>query len=1052
MKTLLISELKSFSKNWRFLLLLLIIFLFGTFGGSNARFTISENLAYNSPYQIAFITAFLSLTSLFFATIFTAQLALKEIDYNFNLIYFSFPITPKQFIWSRFLFLFTLTLCSTFLLSIGFFVGREIKMNDNLSASFSVFNYLLPILFFTVINSFFVVAVTSTVAWFSKNKLYVYVSGLLLYVLYMVALLFSGSPFMANQLPQSKQAQWISALSDPFGISAFFYQTSNLSIVERNANLLELSETVLVNRIAIILLAVLLLFFVSKKFSISKKFKITKSNFLENKKSISIPFHFIDTLNDKKVKWQSFLSFTKINSLYVIKSIPFVLLTIGLLFAVGMEMYAEIEKGIRLPQKYATSGLMVSAIIQNFYVLGALIIAFYGTDLFWRSKSSNFHLIEESTSNYKLKFWSIGFVLIGTAFFFTSVLIIEGICFQVLYDYPTIELGVYAKSYLFTTLPLILVAGLTLFIQKIIRNKYLSLGISGVVVLLMTTSLGKAIIKYPLLKFLFSISFDYSDMNGFGVYEKAFTIRLFFGFIVISLLLFFIHQRKKSVRSGLFLITTLIVICLAIFVGNKVVSDYNPKSNEAVEIQFANYEKEFRKFQNLPQPTIIKVNSKVDLYPSESRYTINGSYVLENKTNESISEILFNFSDNFTISKAELHHKNQNISVSKQFQIIKLKEALSPNQKTTFNFEISYQWKPVNGHQSFNSIVENGSFMRISRYFPQIGYQTDYEIEDEKTRKNYGLGKVTVIKRFDAPKVPNNDFIDLDMTVSTEPNQIVIGVGELQKQFKENGRNVFQYRTEAIPFRFAISSAKYAIKKEVYKGKLFEVFYHPSHFENVKHLIKNAKITMDYCETNFGKYPFKTIRFAEISSFTQGFNATAYPATIYMTEQMSFHCDITADKQQDVINELAGHELAHLWWGNNQINPDEREGDVMLTETLAMYTELMLQKKIYGKQKAEESVKMHQEIYESEKGFSGDTPLIKVTGDLTHISYSKGAVVMYKLSELIGEEKVNLALRNFLTKHKYPASKPISTDFLEEVYKVSNVEDYIEIKTLFLNM
>ena len=174
---------------------------------------------------------------------------------------------------------------------------------------------------------------------------------------------------------------------------------------------------------------------------------------------------------------------------------------------------------------------------------------------------------------------------------------------------------------------------------------------------------------------------------------------------------------------------------------------------------------------------------------------------------------------------------------------------------------------------------------------------------------------------------------------------------------------------------------------------------------------------MDYCETNFGKYPFKTIRFAEISGFTKGFNATAYPTTIFMNENLAFHCNILADKKQDVINELAGHELAHLWWGNSQIDPDDREGKAMLTETLAMYTEIMLLKKMYGKQKVEESIAMHQDIFDSEKGFLGDVPLIKVTNELTHISYSKGAVEMYELSELIGEEKVNLALRNFLNKH-----------------------------------
>ena len=760
-------------------------------------------------------------------------------------------------------------------------------------------------------------------------------------------------------------------------------------------------------------------------------------------------FAFVPTEKSTKIKLQSLLSFMKMNWIYVVKSIPFVLIILSLLFVVGMEMYAEIEKGIRLPQKYASSGLMVSTIIQNFYVLGALVLVFYGNDLYWRSKKSNFHYIEESTTNHKLKFWSIWFTLIGLAVVFTIVLILEGIIFQLLYNYPIIEWNVYAKTFLFTTFPLILVSGFTLIIQKLIKNKYLSLAVSGLFILLMTTSLGKSIVKYPLLKFLYSINFDYSDMNGFGSYENAFIQRLFFGLLIVTFLFYVIHQNKNSIQKISFWFISICSIGLISFAGIQLISDYVPKIKNSIEIQQANYEKQFRVFQNKPQPTITDITTRVDLFPSKNAYSIKGNYALENKTTRPITEILFNFSDNFTIKKAVLHTENGEVLVTKQYQIIRLKKALLPNQKISFDFELFYSWKPVNSHQSFNAIVENGSFMRISRFYPQIGYDASNEIEDEAIRKQFQLGKRTPIKPLEAPKVVNNDFISLDMTVSTETNQTVIGVGELTKQWKEKNRTVFQFKTAAIPFRFAISSANYAIKKETYKGKSFEVYYHPTHAENVAHLIENAKVTMDYCETNFGKYPFKTIRFAEVSSFTQGFNATAYPTTIYMTENMAFHCNIKADKQQDVINELAGHELAHLWWGNSQIDPDEREGDVMLTETLAMYTELMLLKKMYGKKKAEESVKMHQDIFESEKGFSGDTPLLKVTGEKTHISYSKGAVAMYKLSELIGENQVNLALRNFLSQHKYPNPKPISTDFLNEIYKVANPEFHKKIKELF---
>ncbi|VXA92360.1 conserved membrane hypothetical protein [Flavobacterium sp. 9AF] len=1049
MNEMLKFDLKSYSKNWKFLLLIVSLIVMGIFVGGSARFTLRENLAYNSPYQIAFITAFFSLTSIFFGTIVTSQLALKETDSNFNLIYFSLPISKKQFLWSRFVSILTISFLFTFIFSVSFFIGREMVYDSSESAGFNLLFYLLPFLIFTIINTLLVVAITSAIAWFTKSKMFVYVGGLMLYVFYMVVLLFSGSPFMANQLPQSKRAQFLSAILDPFGISAFFYQTSHLSIEQRNTEVVDLNGILLGNRIAILLIAALLLYFSVQKFSSFKKVRNVKPVVSSSEVSTIIPFAFVSTKKDNEVKWQSLISFTKIHWIYIVKSIPFVLILLSLLFAVGMEMYAEIEKGIRLPQKYASSGLMVSTIIQNFYVLGALVMVFYSNDLYWRSKNSNFHLIEESTANNNLKFWSLWLTLIGLSITFTLILIAEGIAFQFLYNYPVIEWNIYAKVIWLVTFPLLIVSGLTLFIQKLFSHKYLGLAVAVVIVLILTSSIGKTLLKHPLLKFLQTISFDYSDMNAFGLYEYVTLNRFVFGLIIVLFLIYTIHQNRNSVKKISFWIISVFLLGIGIALANQITSGYKPKNNESVLIEMANYEKKFRVFQNKPQPTITKVVTTVDLFPTKSSYVIKGNYVLENKTQQPIDEIVFNFTDDFIIEKAVLQFNGKNIAIEKQNEVVKLKKPLLPGQEMLFDFELYYAWKPINGHQSFNAMVDNGSFMRISRYYPQIGYDSSNEIEDEKERNRFGLGKPTTIKKLESPKVSNNDFIDLDITVSTDANQTVIGVGELVNQWKANNRNIFHFKAIAIPFRFAISSANYKIKKEIYKGKSFEVYYHPLHYENVEHLIKNAKITMDYCENNFGKYPFQTIRFAEISGFTKGFNATAYPATIYMSENMAFHCNILADKRQDVINELAGHELAHLWWGNSQIDPDNREGDVMLTETLAMYTELMLLKKMYGKKKAEEAVAMHQDIYESEKGLSGDVALIKVTSQMTHVSYSKGAVAMYKLSELIGEDQLNLALRNFLNKYKYPNDKPISTDFLKEVYQVSDKMKYKRIKELF---
>jgi ABC-2 type transport system permease protein len=108
----------------------------------------------------------------------------------------------------------------------------------------------------------------------------------------------------------------------------------------------------------------------------------------------------------------------------------------------------------------------------------------------------------------------------------------------------------------------------------------------------------------------------------------------------------------------------------------------------------------------------------------------------------------------------------------------------------------------------------------------------------------------------------------------------------------------------------------------------------------------------------------------------------------------------------------------------------------MLTETLAMYTEMMLYKKMHGQEKMMERIKIHQQIYDNEKGLAENQPLYKVTGENIHISYSKGAVVMVKLSELLGEDQLNAALSKFLMHNRYP-KKPSSLDLLKELYRIN---------------
>jgi len=65
----------------------------------------------------------------------------------------------------------------------------------------------------------------------------------------------------------------------------------------------------------------------------------------------------------------------------------------------------------------------------------------------------------------------------------------------------------------------------------------------------------------------------------------------------------------------------------------------------------------------------------------------------------------------------------------------------------------------------------------------------------------------------------SSDFIAYEATVSTEPDQIAISPGYLQREWTENGRRYFHYKMDAPILNFyAFQSARYAVKKDSWAG------------------------------------------------------------------------------------------------------------------------------------------------------------------------------------------------------------------------------------------
>lgn len=1057
------------TRNVLFYATFLVLFLLG-FVATRGGFSFA-NTYHNSPYIIGYLTGMMSLVLIFSMTVMVAQTQLKDSESKLDAIIYATPVSKFNYLFSRFLSVFVISGLSYAMLMLGVMIGHLFPSETQQMGTFSVMDYVVPFLVFAIPNVFLIASLLMVLAWLTRSKLMIYVGGLFIYILYVMGSIFSNSPIFAGASPATPEAMSLMAKIDPFGLAAYFEQTRYWTVFQKNTQIVSMSGNVFFNRSLWMMISLVLLFVSFQLFSFrkikeksKKPSKITKNDFKIIKKQLFPVTEFQTIQHNLSV----IKSFVKIDLALIFRGIPFVLIVILLTGLLTIEISDEIDGGRRMAESITTTGLMMTTLMDRLPIILILILLFYSSELIWRSEATGISALEKASPHQSGMTFIAKLIALATIPFALITLSIGiGMVFQLVNNNAPIDFNLYISLFYFLGLPMLLVSILVLTIQSIIQNRYLGLVVASVAAIVLSTPIGQMIgVTYPLFRFADSLKVEYFDMNGFGQYTFSFLIKMLY-WIGLSLVLLFLGsilwKRNTSVintfrdkqlnvfQKVLLILGSLLVMGFGSYTFYEVnVKNEYLTANEQLNWQ-QEYEAKYRKYEDFVQPAITSVKTNVDLFPDENRYEVKGSYELINNSEKSIDSLLLYVSDHIKlqsviVSNAKLLSKDERFG---HFWY-KLNTKLSPGQSTKLSFSFISSWSPFTGHTPFNSIIDNGSFMRISNYYPRLGYQTDNEMTNSKERKKRNMPDETPIRKLEDKETQSYDFIDFDAVVSTSEEQTVVGVGDLMNQWKSEGRNYFHYKSSGkIPFRFAFSSAEYETKKELYKGVSIEIYYDKRHGRNITELISATKNTLDYCQKNFGPYPYKTIRYAEISAFAEGFAATAYPSTIYMKENFGFYSDITRGDKEDIINQLAGHELSHQWWGNCQFNPEEKEGGWILTETLAMYTEIMLYEKRHGWERALETLKIHQDLYLSSRSFATEMPLYKTHYDTPHLPYNKGTVVMHQLRMLIGEVNVNKALRNLMTHYAFPKKAADTRDFLKEIYQVAPKATHAKIDELF---
>ena len=372
------------------------------------------------------------------------------------------------------------------------------------------------------------------------------------------------------------------------------------------------------------------------------------------------------------------------------------------------------------------------------------------------------------------------------------------------------------------------------------------------------------------------------------------------------------------------------------------------------------------------------------------------------------------------------------VSVSSNglYTIYQFEKPVAPGETVDMTFHVGHQTRGFRDGHERPEFVYSGTFFDNS-YFPNIGYDFGVELQDPRRRREEHLGDLELLPhRGDAwGSTVSVDYIKFRTTVSTSDfdnegkPQIAISPGYLQKDWHQNGRHYFTYDMGDVPMAdfFNFNSARYEVTRDVYQGVdgpiNLEVYHIPAHNFDVQNMLQASKAGLAYYEKNYGPYQFKQYRILEYPRYRTF--AQSFPNTVPFSEAIGFIDRVEKPDDIDFCYFVTAHELAHQWWGHQLIGANV-EGSNMMSESLAEYSALRVMEKKYGEDKMHKFLSHELDGYL--RGRSGEirheNPLVLVQNE-TYVWYQKGSLVLYALSDYIGEDKLNQALHDFLMKYRY---------------------------------
>ncbi|MEO8379959.1 MAG: M1 family aminopeptidase [Acidobacteriota bacterium] len=1035
------------------------LFFFGVgFALTGTGFGAGE-LNVNAPSVIAQSLGFASLFSIFALAIFGSHALLRDADSRMHEIVFTTPVGRFHYLFSRFAGAYFTSLLVLALTVLGMVAALLMPWQDPARvAAFDPLAYLYAFAVVIVPNLLFANAVLFAAAARTRSALATYVAAVFIYVLYFVVSALTNSPLMAASV-SGKGLSSLPALLDPFGLSGFFYDTRYWSAFEKNTRFVPLAGTFLVNRLLAIGAAGAIWALLHRTFTF-RLIRRSKGGARPDLATAAAPssIHHGDLRtitvaepSSAAGRWLgAWLSASRSEIRALLRNGSTAVLLVlwaGLAVTEIHSDVLEVEYGAAL---WPATSLIVRTLSVPLSIIGIIVVLYFTAEAFWRERQTRLASIVEATpvraSVMIAAKWTGMATLIAT---FAVVGVAAGVALQLSRGYTDVQPLQYASLFYLCAWPLILYAAAAILIHALSPGKYIGMMLTLLFVAFMQRAqlLG---LQHHLWRFPTAPPVKHSDLAGFGD-ASAFHAYMLLWSAVAMLFLVFASMRWRAVRRGerMWPMAALLGgVALAtggwIFYNTTVLNPFETADDLAR--WKAAYERKYRPLADAPEPEIVAIETNVDLDPEHHAFALAGRYDLVNRSAvplETIHVTVRRQAQQVTLAIADARL----IARDPVFGLytFRLDRPLLPAQRTTLRYALRYAQRGFTDDEPDRAVAANGTFLR-NIVFPSFGYREGYELTDERERKKFGLPPLARDPEAEEHG-PSAEVarVAFTATLSTPAGQTAVTSGTLEKSWRKGDRNFFLYRATApIPNQFGITSARTenVIRRA---GNVDLVLHqHPGHGVNANRILTVAAQSLGYLTANIGPYPQKQLHLAEVPGYWP-FGGFAYPGMILLNEDRVFRIDDRDPQRPDLLLRRVAHEVAHQWFGHQLVSRDV-DGGSALVESLTKYAELMILERMRGREQVGQILGVELDRYLAGRGSGtlAESPLYRVTANEPYLYYGKGALVMYSVRALIGEEAVNRALRGLMTERN-----ATTLDLLEHLRRVASADDDALIEEWF---